>query len=76
MPPKKDVGNGDVTKLLAGFEDKEVKLLAAAFVSSIGTDKVSISILALHATRHRARVRTQVPSCIISSLLQLQEHGH
>jgi hypothetical protein len=44
MPPKKDTGNGDVTKLLAGFEDKEVKLLAAAFVSSIGTDKVGTSI--------------------------------
>jgi hypothetical protein len=44
MPPKKDTGNGDVVKLLAGFEDREVKLLAAAFVSSIGTDKVSTSI--------------------------------
>jgi hypothetical protein len=40
MPPKKDTGNGD-GKLLTSFEDRETKLLAAAFVSCIGPDKVS-----------------------------------
>jgi hypothetical protein len=42
MPPKKNPAEGDQTKLLAGFEDKETKLIAAAFLSSIGPDKVSI----------------------------------
>jgi hypothetical protein len=41
MPPKKDVPGADGAKLLAGFEDKETKLLAAAFLSSLAADKVS-----------------------------------
>jgi hypothetical protein len=41
MPPKKDTNGSESTKLLKGFEDKETKLLAAAFVSCIGPDKVS-----------------------------------
>ena len=40
MAPKKDAPNGDSNALLVGFTDKETKLLAAAFVSCIGTDKV------------------------------------
>jgi hypothetical protein len=43
MPPKKDAADGGTTKQLVGFEDKETKLLAAAFVSCIGPDKVSTS---------------------------------
>ena len=43
MPPKKDTTGGEATKLLIGFEDKETKLIAAAFVSCIGPDKVSDS---------------------------------
>lgn len=70
MPPKKDAGNGDPTKLLAGFEDKEVKLLAAAFVSSIGTDKVSTSTPAPHAICHEDRIRAQLAFCMVSLLPQ------
>jgi hypothetical protein len=41
MPPKKEVMGVDTPKLLSSFEDKETKLLAAAFLSSLGPDKVS-----------------------------------
>jgi hypothetical protein len=61
MPPKKDAGNGD-GKLLTTFEDRETKLLAAAFVSCIGTDKVSnfsyrSPAFALHATLSHFEMR-------------------
>ena len=39
MPPKKDAAAG--AALLTGFTDKETKLLAAAFVSTLSADKVS-----------------------------------
>jgi hypothetical protein len=39
MPPKKDATVGET--ILVAFTDKETKLLAAAFVSSIAPDKVS-----------------------------------
>ena len=39
MLPKKDVSAAGET-LLAGFVDKETKLLAAAFLSSTAPDKV------------------------------------
>jgi hypothetical protein len=55
MPPKKNPAEGDQTKLLAGFEDKETKLIAAAFLSSIGPDKVSTFSLSLAAPLHVAR---------------------
>jgi hypothetical protein len=42
MPPKKDASAAGEA-LLAGFTDKETKLIAAASVSSIGPDKVSTS---------------------------------
>jgi hypothetical protein len=47
MPPKKkdtaDGADGAAPgTLLQGFTDKETKLLAAAFLSSIGPDKVSL----------------------------------
>ena len=38
MPPKKEVVAGEA--LLSGFQDKETKLLAAAFLSSTAADKV------------------------------------
>ena len=38
MPPKKEVVAGEA--LLSGFQDKETKLLAAAFLSSTAPDKV------------------------------------
>jgi hypothetical protein len=41
MPPKKDHAAAGADKLLVGFEDKETKLLAAAFVCCTGPDKVS-----------------------------------
>ena len=43
MPPKKDNSGGDASQLLKGFFDKETKLIAAAFLSCIGTgpDRVS-----------------------------------
>ena len=41
MPPKNDATNVETTNLLKGFTNKETKLLAAAFLSSIGPDKVS-----------------------------------
>jgi hypothetical protein len=41
MPPKKDTAEVGAVKMLEGFEYKETKLLAAAFVSCIGPDKVS-----------------------------------
>lgn len=40
MPPKKDTAGGESSELLAGFSDKETKLLAAAFLSSTAPDKV------------------------------------
>ena len=40
MPPKKDATGGESNELLAGFTDKETKLLAAAFLSSTAPDKV------------------------------------
>ena len=40
MAPKKDAHDGESNALLVGFTDKETKLLAAAFVSYIGSDKV------------------------------------
>jgi hypothetical protein len=52
MPPKKNTTGGDTTKLLSGFEDKETKLLAAAFLSSLSPDKVSALCPCLvHSTR-------------------------
>ncbi|KAL5116131.1 hypothetical protein ACEQ8H_006028 [Pleosporales sp. CAS-2024a] len=45
MPPKKDAAASDGT-LLAGFDNKETKLLAAAFVSSIGPDKYDYDLMA------------------------------
>ncbi|KNG44427.1 DNA binding protein [Stemphylium lycopersici] len=39
MPPKKDTAGGESSELLAGFSDKETKLLAAAFLSSTAPDK-------------------------------------
>ena len=40
MPPKKDAAGAEGNELLIGFTDKETKLLAAAFLSSTGPDKV------------------------------------
>lgn len=41
MPPKKDVSFPD--SCIAGYDAKETKLLAAAFVASVGPDKVCLS---------------------------------
>lgn len=41
MPPKKDTAGGEANELLPGFTDKETKLIAAAYLSSTGPDKVS-----------------------------------
>ncbi|KAF2025728.1 hypothetical protein EK21DRAFT_75694 [Setomelanomma holmii] len=46
MPPKKDTNGSDATKLLVGFDDKETKLLAAAFMSCIGPDKYDYDLMA------------------------------
>ena len=43
MPPKKDAVTVAESSLLSGFLDKETKLIAAAFLSCIGPDKVSTS---------------------------------
>lgn len=40
MPPKKKEATEGTVTLLKGFEDKETKLIAAAFLSSTGPDKV------------------------------------
>lgn len=40
MPPKKDVPTADTT--IVGYDNKETRLLAAAFVASVGPDKVRI----------------------------------
>ena len=40
MPPKKDAPPSNAC--IEGYDSKETKLLAAAFVSSIGPDKVCI----------------------------------
>lgn len=46
MPPKKDTAaDGAPKQLVAGFEEREVKMLAAAFISSTGPDKVSPTVL-------------------------------
>jgi hypothetical protein len=49
MPPKKENPSADGNTLVVGFEDKETKLLAAAFLSSVGPDKVRA---ARHAFEH------------------------
>ena len=42
MPPKKDpAAEGEAADLIKGFSQRDSKLLAAAFISSIGPDKVS-----------------------------------
>ena len=46
MPPKKDAAGAEAKELLVGFTEKETKLIAAAFLSSTGPDKVSL--LRLH----------------------------
>ncbi|EOA85297.1 uncharacterized protein SETTUDRAFT_154868 [Exserohilum turcica Et28A] len=45
MPPKKDTG-GDTHELVAGFTDRETKLLAAAFLSSTAPDKYDYDLMA------------------------------
>ncbi|KAH7406845.1 hypothetical protein DE146DRAFT_406629 [Phaeosphaeria sp. MPI-PUGE-AT-0046c] len=46
MPPKQaTAADGAPKVLLDGFEDKETKLLAAAFVSSVGLDKYDYEIM-------------------------------
>jgi len=50
MPPKKD-GNGPETAI-AGFDNKETRLLAAAFVSYIGPDKVCLPTSSCPCCRH------------------------
>ncbi|KAH7066771.1 hypothetical protein BKA63DRAFT_495671 [Paraphoma chrysanthemicola] len=47
MPPKKDTNGAETIRLLNGFEDKETKLLAAAFLSSIGPDKFDYDLMAV-----------------------------
>ncbi|KAF1844191.1 uncharacterized protein K460DRAFT_397329 [Cucurbitaria berberidis CBS 394.84] len=44
MPPKEAAG-AESTELIAGFTDKECKLLAAAFVSSTGPDKYDYELM-------------------------------
>ncbi|KAJ8116135.1 hypothetical protein OPT61_g2384 [Boeremia exigua] len=44
MPPKKNAAAPEVG--IAGYDNKETKLLAAAFVSSIGTDKYDYALFA------------------------------
>ncbi|XP_014558984.1 hypothetical protein COCVIDRAFT_93053 [Bipolaris victoriae FI3] len=46
MPPKKDTTGEDANVLLPGFTDKETKLIAAAFLSSIGPDKFDYETMA------------------------------
>jgi hypothetical protein len=43
MPPKKDPAASTDSALLIGFLDKETKLIAAAFLSYVGPDKVRTS---------------------------------
>ncbi|CAO2652408.1 Nn.00g006910.m01.CDS01 [Neocucurbitaria sp. VM-36] len=45
MPPKEAAG-GEAPELLVGFTEKECKLLAAAFISSIGPDKYDYELMA------------------------------
>jgi hypothetical protein len=40
MPPKKDDTKGKDESTVKGFDPKETKLLAAGFLSMVGTDKV------------------------------------
>jgi hypothetical protein len=44
MPPKKDTAaaSGEDANAIVGFTAKETKLLAAAFVASVGTGKVCL----------------------------------
>ncbi|KAF2874164.1 hypothetical protein BDV95DRAFT_324069 [Massariosphaeria phaeospora] len=46
MPPKKEVAAISGVETIAGFEQKETKLLAAAFVASIGPDKYDYDLMA------------------------------
>ncbi|RMZ70833.1 hypothetical protein GMOD_00008477 [Pyrenophora seminiperda CCB06] len=46
MAPKKNVPDSESNTLLVGFTDKETKLLAAAFVSCIGTDRYDYDLMA------------------------------
>ncbi|OAL04853.1 hypothetical protein IQ06DRAFT_101794 [Phaeosphaeriaceae sp. SRC1lsM3a] len=46
MPPKKDTAaDGAPKQLVAGFEEREVKMLAAAFISSTGPDKYDYDLM-------------------------------
>lgn len=47
MPPKKDTAGAEANELLVGFADKETKLIAAAYLSCTGPDKVSARYLLL-----------------------------
>ncbi|KAF1947448.1 hypothetical protein EJ02DRAFT_90038 [Clathrospora elynae] len=46
MPPKKDAAGSEANGLIAGFTEKECKLLAAAFISSTGPDKYDYDVMA------------------------------
>lgn len=41
MPPK-NAASGEAGELLAGFNDKETKLIAAAFLSATAPDKARL----------------------------------
>jgi hypothetical protein len=52
MPPKKDTADGGAVKSqLEDFKDSETKLIAAAFLSSTGPDKVSADKLCMRLCR-------------------------
>jgi hypothetical protein len=55
MPPKKDTADGGAVKSqLEDFKDSETKLIAAAFLSSTGPDKVISYACACVALLHRS----------------------
>ena len=57
MPPKKDTAGAEARELLAGFTDKETKFLAAAFLSSLGPDKVRLLFFTWSTLLTRPAVR-------------------
>ncbi|KAL1800990.1 hypothetical protein ACET3X_001332 [Alternaria dauci] len=61
MPPKKDAAAGEADALLVGFTNKETKLLAAAFVSSIGPDKFDYDLMATLTTNTAGSLKKMWP---------------
>lgn len=63
MAPKKDAPAAPETAI-TGYDSKETKLLAAAFVSSIGVDKVRRSTSIPPAIFNASKSRTLLTSSV------------